>query len=78
MRTNPVCWFEIYVQDMHRAKAFYEGVFAVTLEHLNSPGIEMWAFGMDDDTPGAGGSLVCMPMGLMAAFFGKTAVCVQN
>ncbi len=61
MRTNPVCWFEIYVQDMPRAKAFYEGVFAVTLERLNSPGIEMWAFGMDDNTPGAGGSLVCMP-----------------
>ncbi len=52
MRTNPVCWFEIYVQDMPRAKAFYEGVFAVSLEKLNSPGIEMWAFGMDDNTPG--------------------------
>lgn len=25
--SNPVGWFEIYVQDMPRAKAFYEGVF---------------------------------------------------
>jgi predicted enzyme related to lactoylglutathione lyase len=23
---NPVGWFEIYVQDMERAKAFYEAV----------------------------------------------------
>jgi predicted enzyme related to lactoylglutathione lyase len=27
MLSNPVNWFEIYVQDMVRAKAFYEGVF---------------------------------------------------
>jgi len=26
---NPVCWFEIYVQDMDRAKKFYEMVFDV-------------------------------------------------
>ena len=26
---NPVAWFEIYVQDMTRAKAFYESVFGV-------------------------------------------------
>lgn len=61
MRSNPVCWFEIYVQDMPRAKAFYEGVFEVKLENLPSPGIEMWAFGMESDKAGAGGSLVYMP-----------------
>lgn len=61
MQSNPVCWFEIYVQDMPRAKAFYEGVFAVTLERLNSPDIEMWVFGMDEKRPGTGGSLVHMP-----------------
>ena len=27
---NPVGWFEIYVTDMARAKAFYETVFATT------------------------------------------------
>lgn len=27
MKGNPVGWFEIYVQDMERAKAFYEAVF---------------------------------------------------
>jgi predicted enzyme related to lactoylglutathione lyase len=27
MNHNPVGWFEIYVQDMDRAKRFYEAVF---------------------------------------------------
>ena len=31
---NPVGWFEIYVQDMPRARAFYEAVLGVTLEQL--------------------------------------------
>jgi predicted enzyme related to lactoylglutathione lyase len=61
MRNNPVCWFEIYVQDMSRAKAFYEGVLGVTLEKLNSPAIDMWAFGMNSGTVGEGGALVHMP-----------------
>ncbi|MEH6875137.1 MAG: VOC family protein [Candidatus Competibacter sp.] len=61
MRNNPVCWFEIYVHDMHRAKAFYEGVLGVTLSKLNSPEFEMWAFGMDAERVGAGGALVRMP-----------------
>ncbi len=59
--TNPVCWFEIYVQDMPRAKAFYETVLGVKLERLNSPDVELWAFGMDTTTVGAGGALVHMP-----------------
>jgi len=61
MRNNPVCWFEIYVQDMPRAKAFYEGVLGVSLEKLNSPEIDMWAFGMDAEKVGAGGALVHVP-----------------
>ncbi len=61
MRSNPVCWFEIYVQNMPRAKAFYEGVLGTTLAPLNSPGIEMWTFGMDDLIPGSSGSLVHVP-----------------
>ena len=58
---NPVGWFEIYVQDMARAKAFYEAVFACTFQQLDSPGIEMWAFAMDQSTYGASGALVKMP-----------------
>ena len=58
---NPVGWFEIYVNDMQRARAFYEAVFGRTLTSLASPGIEMWAFPMGEQTYGASGALVCMP-----------------
>ena len=61
MRNNPACWFEIYVQDMPRAKAFYEGLLGVQLARLNNPDIDMWAFSMDPATTGAGGALVHMP-----------------
>ncbi len=37
MQMNPVGWFEIYVDDIKRAKAFYEKVFDVELEALNDP-----------------------------------------
>ena len=60
MNINPVIWFEIYVQDMARAKAFYEGVLQVKLERLNNPAIEMWSFPMAMDKVGAGGALVRM------------------
>jgi uncharacterized protein len=61
MTYNPVGWFEIYVQDMERAKKFYETVLQTTLEKLNSPGLEMWSFPMAMDRVGAGGALVKMP-----------------
>lgn len=61
MPHNPVGWFEIYVQDMARAKAFYEAVFEARLERLESPAIEMWAFRMQPDGTGAAGSLVHAP-----------------
>lgn len=60
MANNPVIWFEIYVQEMARAKKFYETVFEVTLEKLNSGDIEMWGFPMEMNQVGAGGSLVKM------------------
>jgi len=60
MRPNPIAWFEIYVQDMARARAFYEKVFAVKLDRLASPDIEMWSFPMQQDATGAGGALVYM------------------
>ena len=58
---NPVRWFEIYVQDMPRAKAFYEGVLGVKLDSLGNPDIEMQAFGMDPGKAGTGGALVRVP-----------------
>jgi hypothetical protein len=60
MANNPVGWFEIYVQDMSRAKKFYEAVFQVKLEKLGSPEMEMWNFPMAMEGFGASGSLVKM------------------
>ncbi|HZJ14096.1 MAG TPA: VOC family protein [Chthoniobacteraceae bacterium] len=57
---NPVGWFEIYVQDMARAKAFYEKVLQTTFQRLESPSLEMWMFPMLDDKPGCTGALVRM------------------
>lgn len=58
---NPVVWFEIYVQDMARAKAFYEAVLALQLTRLENPDLEMWAFPMQPEAYGAAGALVRMP-----------------
>jgi uncharacterized protein len=66
MSMNSVVWFEIYVQDMPRAKAFYEGVLGVKLEPLSTPadGIaEMWAFPGKPENAGATGALVKMANG---------------
>jgi len=59
-KTNIGCWFEIYVQDLERAKAFYESVFQLKLVRLNNPEIELWAFPMEMGKWGAGGALVKM------------------
>jgi uncharacterized protein len=62
MKSNLIVWCEIYVQDMDRAKRFYESVFEVKLEKLESPdtSIEMWAFPMSMEAVGASGALVKM------------------
>ncbi len=60
MASNPVGWFEIYVQDMGRAKTFYESVFKTQLQKLESPGVEMWAFPMQPEANGASGALIRM------------------
>lgn len=57
---NPVGWFEIYVEDMARAKAFYERVLAVELSPLEVPDAEMLTFPMKHDGSGATGALVRM------------------
>ena len=66
MASNPVGWFEIYVQDMQRARKFYESVLDLRLEKLNAPDtpgapqIEMLAFPMTMGASGAPGALVKM------------------
>ena len=63
--SNPVGWFEIYVDDMPRAKAFYEAVIGIELSVLPNPGkteipLEMYAFPGDMEKYGATGALVKM------------------
>lgn len=75
MKSNPVAWFEIYVQDMERAKAFYEAMLDVKLEKMPPPtsemNMDMWGFPTDKEAApnlyGACGMLVKMegvPSGL--------------
>jgi predicted enzyme related to lactoylglutathione lyase len=66
MAHNPVRWFEIYVQDMPRAKRFYESVFETRLSRLKSPesmaatGFELWGFPSESEKWGCSGALVKM------------------
>jgi predicted enzyme related to lactoylglutathione lyase len=60
MANNPVCWFEIYVEDMARAKRFYESVFQVALAKINNPELDMWGFPSSMESYGTCGSLVKM------------------
>jgi uncharacterized protein len=63
---NMVTWFEIYVDDMERARKFYETVIGKQLNKLPLPedsGMMMFAFPWVDDAPNAAGSLVKSNMG---------------
>ena len=59
----------MYVDDIERAKAFYEAVFDCELTKLPTPmeskGLEMWQFpaapGGSVDSPGANGAICKMP-----------------
>ncbi|MFC3195105.1 VOC family protein [Marinicella sediminis] len=57
---NPVGWFELYVQDMQRARAFYEAVLNTTLTEIVIPdaNIEMWGFPQDMEATGSSGALM--------------------
>jgi predicted enzyme related to lactoylglutathione lyase len=58
---NPIGWFEIYVDDMARARTFYEAVFRIAFQPLESPGgPQMQAFPSSMEHYGAGGALVHM------------------
>lgn len=59
---NPVVWFEIYTNNLERAKKFYEKVFELELSPIGNPeqtGLRMLAFPGDMETKGkASGALV--------------------
>ena len=60
---NPVVWFEIYVDDIDRAKNFYETVLGIKMNDMPDPNdseIKMYSFPMQMDKPNASGALVRM------------------
>ena len=57
---NPVGWFEIYVQDMDRAKTFYEKTFNTRLQRLETSEVELWTFPLHQEASGCAGALVKM------------------
>ena len=61
MSNNPVGWFEIYVNDMKRAKKFYQATLKVKLTKMSLKFPEMWYFPHASKNRGAGGALVHMP-----------------
>ncbi len=57
MQRNPVTWFEIYVQDMARARKFYETVLGVELRPMMDD-LTMCGFPGGPDAHGCTGALV--------------------
>jgi len=67
MSQNPhaICWFEIYVDDIERAKTFYSAVLGITFQDMAVPGgddFKMSSFPADPDPKkiGVGGALIQM------------------
>ncbi len=60
-QSNMVGWFEIPVNDMDRAKAFYESVFAISISINDLDGLLMGWFPSAPGKSGAMGSLVKHP-----------------
>ncbi len=61
MEYNMVSWFELPVEDMDRAKKFYEAVFDVQIHVQDFNELLMGWFPFADGKPGAMGSLVKHP-----------------
>jgi len=62
MNTNAVGWFEIYVNDIARARDFYETVFDVRLTRIagEDAGFQMWGFPAVEGGAGSPGAIVYM------------------
>lgn len=60
---NPVSFFDIYTDDLERARAFYEAVLQVRMPPLGDPEkdrMRMYAFPGKPEQPGAMGALCHM------------------
>jgi hypothetical protein len=62
-KPNAVGWFDLYVEDMGRAAAFYEAIFQQPLEPIDDPTGEtvMRSFPANMSAYGAAGALVQSP-----------------
>ena len=55
---NAISWFEIPAIDLDRATRFYETIFGVRLNVLDTDNIRMRMFPLDDMMQGVGGAVV--------------------
>ncbi len=55
---NVISWFEIPATDLARAQKFYEEIFDITLNAMDTPKIKMRMFPLDDMMNGVGGAVV--------------------
>ena len=55
---NAISWFEIPATDLDRAQKFYEAIFGITLNPMDTPNIKMRMFPLDDMMTGVGGAIV--------------------
>ena len=55
---NAISWFEIPATDLGRAQKFYETIFDITLNPMDTPNIKMRMFPLDDMMTGVGGAIV--------------------
>lgn len=55
---NAAVWFEIYVNDLERARQFYESLLDIQLEKLPDSDAEYLMFPYQEKVEGAGGALV--------------------
>lgn len=64
-KLNAIGWFDLYVDDIDRATAFYEAVFQQRLETINDPTGEtvMRGFPANMSAYGSAGALVKSPHG---------------
>ncbi len=64
-KMNAIGWFDIFVEDLDRAVAFYQTVLGCALEPMGDPTGEtrMMSFPADMNVYGAGGALTQSPHG---------------
>lgn len=66
MDKNIICWFEIYVKDINRAKKFYQDVLGLNIRDMPTPGeageMKMASFSsMEETGMGVSGALIEVP-----------------